>query len=151
MRLHYRTPVCGEQGTESSPLSGRKRQDEEDFGIDPSRGNGVLETPVQDSNRILCDHVRDPSCYGGHRFPDTVRSVCVCYRRIFLRTFRFRRNADRDTCKCQNCCCLPEESEQRTERGIFSRLGHGLYCCRTGTSGYLDLVSAAPSCLQAPA
>ena len=56
-------------------------------------------------------------------------------------------NADRNKSECQNCGCLPEESEQRTECGIFGGLCYGIYGGRTRTAGYLDLVSSAETCL----
>ena len=41
----------------------------------------------------------------------------------------------------------PEEPEQRTECCIFGRFSYGIHGSRTGTSGYLDLVSAAEACI----
>ena len=47
----------------------------------------------------------------------------------------------------ENGCGMPERTEQRTESSVFRRFCHGLYSGRSGAFGYLDMVSAASSCV----
>ena len=71
--------------------------------------------------------------YGRIRFSDLVRSVCLPDRRILLGSFGLRGNADCHQSQRENSGCLPEGSEQGTERAFsagsvmgFTVVGLGL-------------------------